>query len=374
VDRTDSAARDVRLDCRKYCGSMPCAPHKADGRTCVDCDVYDPMRERLLIVKLGAMGDVLRTTALLPDILRAHDAPHVTWLVDARSVPLLRSNPAIDAVVATEDADLLAGRTFDCVYALDSDPAGLARADAVAARARRGFVSGPFGTCVGVAEGGDRTLYDIGLWDDLKKANRRSYLELLGAAAGLTYSGARPYVARDDVADAYARSAIAGLPRPIVGINVDASERWERKRWNREYVERLVGDLVRDGCGALLFGGPTTEDANRSLAARHPGAVVAYESTGDPVRLAAGIASCTALLTGDTLAMHVGWGLGIPVVALFGPTSLAEIDLAAGDKKLAATGLTCLGCYLRTCDVDPHCMDLLAPQAVYQAIRDVIAR
>jgi ADP-heptose:LPS heptosyltransferase len=352
---------------------MPCAPHKIDGRTCDACDVYAPMRERVLIVKLGAMGDVLRTTALLGDIVRAHDAPRVTWLTESDSVALLAGNPAIDEVVDARDAAQLAGRTFDCVYALDNDRTGLGLAHAAHATTHRGFVAGPFGTCVGVAPGGDPTLFDIGLWDDRKRANDRSYLEMLAASAGLRYGGARPTVVRDADADAYASATAGSLPRPIVGVNADASGRWERKRWNAAYVERLVEMAARDGFGVMLFGGPALSQRNRELARRYPGVAVAYDSSGDPTRLIAGVALCGVLLTGDTLAMHVAWGLGIPVVALFGPTSSAEIDLAPSDRKLAATDLDCLGCYLKTCSVDPHCMDRLVPETVYDVVRSAIA-
>ena len=71
--------------------------------------------------------------------------------------------------------------------------------------------------------------------------------------------------------------------------------------------------------------------------------------------------------------MHIGWALEIPMTVLFGPTSLHEIDLDASSKKLAAEDLACLGCYLKTCEVDPHCMDRLLPADVYARVREVLA-
>ena len=56
---------DVRRDCLHFRGDMPCAPHKTDGVHCADCPDFKPRRGRMLIVKLGAAGDVVRTTLLL---------------------------------------------------------------------------------------------------------------------------------------------------------------------------------------------------------------------------------------------------------------------------------------------------------------------
>ena len=47
-----------KADCRHFTGEKPCAPHKAKGVVCKDCPQYDPVSERVLIIKLDAAGDV----------------------------------------------------------------------------------------------------------------------------------------------------------------------------------------------------------------------------------------------------------------------------------------------------------------------------
>lgn len=352
---------------------MPCAPHKTTGQLCDDCPHYAPQKDRVLVVKLAAMGDVLRSAALLPDIAAKYRHPQITWLTRRESVAMLDRNPWIARVMTTQDAHLLSSEEYDAVYALDSDPEGLAYAQLPKARAYHGFERGTFGTCVGVARGGDATLFEIGVWDDLKRANQRPYLELLAAAAGLTYGGNRPFVHLIEADVKRAAAAFAALPRPLVGVNADASARWERKQWNFEYVEDFVRMAAERGHGVVLFGGAEAYDRNRALAARYSGNAVAFASDGDVGLFTAGIAQCDVLLTGDTLGMHIAWALDVPVVALFGPTSLPEITLGARDRKLAATELPCLGCYLKTCAVDPHCMDRLEPRMVFETVQAVLS-
>ena len=54
-------------DCRYWRGDRPCVFHKSEGVEC-ECRHYDEVAERVLVVKLDAMGDVLRSTCVLPGI------------------------------------------------------------------------------------------------------------------------------------------------------------------------------------------------------------------------------------------------------------------------------------------------------------------
>ncbi|MDB5069829.1 MAG: hypothetical protein JWM87_940 [Candidatus Eremiobacteraeota bacterium] len=363
----------VFMDCRFYRGSSPCEPHKRDGRSCPGCDLYDPIIEHVLLIKLGAMGDVLRTTALLPDIAAAHVRPAITWIAGRESLDLLSGNPLIHRAVGTDAAmPLLATRSFDAVYTLDSSEEALALSRAASARVRRGYRSGPHGTATGVEPGGDDTLFRIGLSDAAKRANRRSYLEMLLATAGLSYSGHRPAIALRAEAVEAVRLELAGLPRPWIGVNAGASGRWQHKRWTPHHLTRFVARLCDERMSTLLFGDGDDAVSNRALAARFGPHVRSIESTGRLDRLFAAIAEVDALVTSDTLAMHAGWALRRPVVALFGPTSAAEIDLDPDDAKLHAD-LPCLGCYRSTCDIERHCMELLTPELVFDAVRTRMA-
>jgi ADP-heptose:LPS heptosyltransferase len=356
------------VDCRLYRGSAPCEPHKRDGRPCEGCDLYDPIVDEVLIVKLGAMGDVLRTTALLPDIIAAHERPAITWVAHAESLELLAACPLVHRSVAADRAvPMLTTRRFAAAYVLDPDEEALALGRLATAAVRRGYRSGDHGTAVGVEAGGDDTLFRLGLSDRLKRENRRSYLNLLIATTGLQWSGRQPRVVlREDVLEAV-REELAPLARPRIGVNAGASDRWQHKRWTREHLAEFVARLHDEGMSAVLFG--TGEDAvvNRQLAKRFGPRVLSFESAGSTDRLFAAIAQLDALVTTDTLAMHAAWALQRPIVALIGPTSAAELDLDPDDLKLTSD-LPCLGCYRPRCDIELHCMERLGADVVFDAL------
>ena len=84
--------REVAFDCRFFLGDRPCSWHKYEGALCT-CDHYNRISENLLIIKLDAMGDVLRTTTLLPAIAKEHPQASITWITRVESEPLLRTQP-----------------------------------------------------------------------------------------------------------------------------------------------------------------------------------------------------------------------------------------------------------------------------------------
>src|SRR4030067_3118012 len=91
---SDRFVRKVAYDCRYYLGDRPCIPHKREGSLCT-CEHYIPLKGNLLIIKLDAMGDVLRTTCLLPVIGRVWPGIRLTWITRAESIQLLGDNQYI---------------------------------------------------------------------------------------------------------------------------------------------------------------------------------------------------------------------------------------------------------------------------------------
>lgn len=78
---------EVKTGCRHFRADRPCAPHKQTGVLCPECSACDPVDRRLLIIKLAADGDVLRTTSLLPALRRRFPRAHLTWLTESSAEP-----------------------------------------------------------------------------------------------------------------------------------------------------------------------------------------------------------------------------------------------------------------------------------------------
>ena len=110
---------NYKFDCRYFNGEKPCQ----FKRLCENCDEYSPMGFRIVILKLAAMGDVLRTTPLLTALKIEYPESHITWVVDPASYGLLRGNPKIDRVLQlSEETNMqLELEEFDLALSLDKE-------------------------------------------------------------------------------------------------------------------------------------------------------------------------------------------------------------------------------------------------------------
>ena len=118
----------------------------------------------------------------------------------------------------------------------------------------------------------------------------------------------------------------------------------------------------------LLIGGQQEKHLLDELRAALPKGVMSSGPDRTLRETAALIGKCAAIVTGDSLALHVASALRVPTVVLLGPTSSSELEMyGRGEHVIAPIG--CVNCYLTDCDVDPDCMQLIDPGTVLAATR-----
>lgn len=362
----------MHTDCRHCRTDQPCTPHKRTGVRCDRCTHYDPIGERILIVKLGAMGDVLRTTTCLPPLKARYPRSHITWVTRGNAVPLLEGNPAIDRILSIDGhyLELLLVEEFDLAFGPDADLLSASIMAAARSQTKQGFVADGRGGIRASNSSADGW-WRLGLDDDLKRANRRTYGDWLYGICGLPTPVARPDLHVSPQAAGRARVFLRQqLPHVNrwIGFNTGASSRWEEKRWKPAYYAQLARLIVEADPAAriLLLGGPDETELNGELMAAHP-AFVDGGTMQTVEDFAALVASCEWMLTGDSLAYHVACAVGTPALCLVGPTSPWELD-AYGDNKIIHAPLLCIACYLAKCVLPTSCMEMLTPDWVWQQI------
>jgi heptosyltransferase-2 len=364
--------REIAWDCRFFLGDRPCVWHKRSGALCT-CEHYQKVEERVLIVKLDAMGDVLRSTALLPCLAEVHPHAAITWITRKESVPLLQRNPYITEVLELGPEALvhLQTRTFDRVINLDASKTSAALATAAESLRRDGFILDPRGIIQATNPEAQRWL-EAGVFDDIKRKGVETYQDRMAAILGLSGRQHR-YVFRlgdDEIATARAHLTSIGidLEKPLIGFNTGAGGRWPLKQWREDGYVELINRLGRRGdVQCVLLGGPGERERNDRLTAAT--SVSLFDVGCDnPVRhFAALLNHCLVVITGDTLAMHLSLALSRRTVVLFGPTSAPEIELyGLGEKVVPA--MECLSCYKTSCDFVPNCMDLISTDVVESAV------
>ncbi len=355
-------------DCGHFPGDKPCSFHKRDGRTCGFCNDYLPRTFRVLIVKLAAMGDVLRTTFILGALKRDFPEATVTWVTMEKNISLLQNNPSIQQLWAVEGEAVarLQVEEFNLILSPDANPWSAALAAMAKGKLRRGF----FLNSQGVVEPTDHVgweWYRMGAFDVEKKANQKSYQEMISGALGLSYEMDEIQYFIKDSERLQAHQVVSGYQKQgqkIVGVNLGGGDRWKKKVWKADhFVSYILGMVDRFQVLPILIAG----ESERYLYDEVVGRLKERSFIGGMglgIRQTAALIECCDLfLTADSLAMHIASALKIPQVVLFGPTSLAEIEIYGRGVKLASE-IECLGCYLPNCDKDPDCMSLIDPESV----------
>ncbi|NIQ13808.1 MAG: hypothetical protein GTO02_05200 [Candidatus Dadabacteria bacterium] len=364
----------IAFECKFYLGDRPCIWHKKEGVHC-KCEHFQKLQENILIIKLDAMGDVLRTTCLLPVISRKWPHAGISWITGRESTRLLKGNPYIYEILeyGTTSMNHLLSRTFDYVINLDSGKISSALASISKSNNKVGFLLHDKGYVYGTNTEAENWL-KMGIFDDLKKDNRKTYQEIMCSILGLSIDGIEYVLQLSDEELERGRHHLQDLGldlnKPIIGIHTGGGGRWKLKQWNEEsyisVIEKL-GNIFKNNASIVLFGGHLEKELNNRIIRSVKS--LSYDAGCDnEVRhFASLVNNCSVILTGDSLAMHIALAAKRRVVVLFGPTSHAEIELFGLGEKIIPK-LDCLVCYKTDCGYIPNCMDSITVDEVSGAI------
>lgn len=366
----------ILRDCRYYRGDRPCLYHKKEGVKCGDCRHYSPFSERILIIKLDALGDVLRTTALLPAFKERYPDSQITWITLSGALPLFINNPYVDRVIPLEPDGLitLLSEKFSLAINLDTSPRAAGLLTAASAPVKKGFDLDQLGQVKAANPEAGQWL-EMSVFDDIKKANRETYQTIAARIAGLSSAGEIVLPLEDGekkfARDFARRHGLTGSELRI-GLNTGGGGRWEFKKWTREstleLARRAAGEL---NARVLLYGGPAEADRNSWLKSRAGDLLIDTGCHNSLRQFFSLLSICDILVSSDTLALHAALGLGKKVVGLFGPTSPWEIEFYGRGRRVIAP-VDCQCCYLPTCRVQPNCMEMITPEMVFEAVRELL--
>jgi len=363
-----------KADCRHFTGEKPCVPHKTEGVVCRDCPRYEPVSERILIIKLDAAGDVLRSTSILPAFKKSRPGLSIWWVTENSSKPLLERNPFIDVLLGIDPAlpGLLSTTHFGRAFNFDMGRKAASILAMANSPVKKGFGLSLEGGVVPL-EPSAEAWFEMGIFDTVKRANRRTYQDHLFQLGGLKYQGEPPQLAltekEKEFGLAFARRNKLSKFKELVGFNIGSGGRWPMKRWRLDGFTWLAKQLKkkRPGCGVLLYGGPEERELMPSLAKKLKGACVSTGTENTLRQFASLVDLSQVMVTGDTLALHVAVALGKRVLAYFGPTSDTEIDLfGRGEKVLPSSPCQCY--YQNQCTQKVSCMDNLREEDMFAAV------
>jgi lipopolysaccharide heptosyltransferase I len=337
---------------------------------------------RILIVKLGAIGDIVHTLPAAAAIRRAHPDAEIGWIAEQRSIEILRAHPYIDRLFEIDTRRWRSGmKGAEVLAEVRKELGGLRRAGYETAIDFQGLLKS---AAIAKASGAS------GRWgfsrSDLREPASRILLNhavkippgthvinknllLARTALGIADDGIVDFAiatgtehkdeAREIAAQAGGRFAILN---PAGG--------WVTKLWNAEKFGLLADRIyTRLGIRSVIVTGPAeTELAQRAAAASKTGKVIkAQPSLKGFVELAT---LTDVYVGGDTGPTHLAIAAGAPVVGIFGPTewwrngSLNQDDICVERVDIGCR----IDCHRRECS-NWICMDIdveTVAQAVFR--------
>ncbi len=332
---------------------------------------------RILLIKPSSLGDIVHALPVVAALKDHWPAAHMTWLVKRQWAELVERAEGVDRIWPVEatvrnwfgQVRALRAERFD----LAVDLQGLFRSGVLA------WLSGA-PMRIGLADGREGSSWFYTQRVPVLRVEMHAVDRYLLVAAAL---GARPQgmpqfrfkILDADMAvvrDVFQRKGLS-VDRPWVAMNV--STRWTTKRWLLSSFAIVLEQLHKEGLGPVVVIGSSDEqhDANQ-LRALTKSPFIDLTGAVPLGCLPALLSKAGAMITNDSGPMHVAAAFGIPVVAMFGPTSAVRTGPYGKGHHVLTGQVPCSPCFSRVCRHSPEmeCLHLIKPNDVVETVRRVL--
>lgn len=333
---------------------------------------------RILLIKPSSLGDIVHAFPVVSALKAQWPGAHLTWVVKRQWAELVERADGVDRVWPVEgtvgswleQACALRAERFD----LAIDLQGLFRSGVLArlsgAPRRIGFANG---------REGSPWFYTTRVQVPTMEMHAVDRYLLVAAALGGHVQGSPQF--RFKILDAdmavvreLFRSKGVSLDQPWVAMNVSA--RWSTKRWFPGSFAAVLDRLHREGCGPVVMIG-SAGDRHDAEQLRTLTTSPFLDLTGAvPLgSLPALLSKAAAMITNDSGPMHIAAALGVPVAAIFGPTSAIRTGPYGTGHRVLTGSVSCRPCFSRVCRHAPEmeCLHLVTPDDVVEAAQHLVA-
>lgn len=358
---------DVKFNCKFFRGAIPCKPNKQHDVQCDNCTYFEPWEKHILIIKLGAMGDVIRTTPLVVKYKKMFRNVRFTWLTDFPDV--LPPSEIHDIWKPTAfNIEKLKNRKFDIAINLDKEEEACILLAQVNAAEKFGFIweNGHLAAATKAAEHKIIT----GLFDHISKRNTKSYLEEIFEICHLTFDF-EEYLLNYNKALAKKWQEIfesRADGKKVIGLNTGCGNRWLTRLWPDESWVALINGMDKERFFPVLLGGPQEDEKNSNLA-KQTGAW--YPGTFSLEEFISLTANLNGVVTQVSMMMHIAVGHRTPMVLMNNIFNKHEFELyKRGIILEPESGCDCF--YGNSCSRERSCMHDLKPESVLDALNQLV--
>ena len=354
---------EVKFDCKYFIGDFPCKPNKERAKVCDSCNEYTPISKRILIIKLGAIGDVIRTTPLVVKFKELYPDCHISWLTHT---PAILPQNEIDKIYKWDFTSTytIRNKKFDIAINLDKEFEACSLLKEVEATEKYGFILKDNHLAAATPAAEHKLI--TGLYDSISQENTKSYLEEIFEICHFNFNYEEYLL--DVNPDFNSKWATIFKEKAkgskVIGLNTGCGNRWLTRLWPTTYWIELIQKLQKNGYYPVVLGGPD-EDLQNIEYAEKTGCY--YPGTYSLQEFIAISNNCDAIVTAVSMMMHIATGLKIPMILFVNIFNKHEFELYnRGEIISPKTGCDCF--YGTTCSRERNCMQDISVNEVFDAV------
>ena len=321
---------------------------------------------RFLIVRLGALGDIVHAIPVAAALRRAYPAARIDWLVSGKHREILDLVPAINHRLSIKDrSDAEEGETLMSAigsirrtrYDVAIDLQGLIKSAIIARLSGASTVVGFNGkySRESMARMFYTNVHDPGGDGMYAPSEKRHVVDInLGMLNAIGITPGPPEFPLAPVSSGVADSMRAEAGGRYALLNPGAA--WPNKRWPAPRLAALAIALrERQHLRSVVLWGPGELDLAQDVVATAAGAAILTPRTSvaDIVALAR---SASVMVSGDTGPTHIAAAVGTPIVGIYGPTRPERNGPWVPDDETVSRASICQCHHLRQCKVERMCL------------------
>ncbi len=354
---------DLKFDCLYFKGHIPCIPNKLRNKICNDCNEYKPVSKRILIIKLGAIGDVIRTTPLIVKYRELYPFCHITWITNT---PDVVPSEEVNTIYKFDLASVYTVQNinFDIAVNLDKEPEACILLKDVKSKEKYGFIW--HNNHIDVATLNSEHKLITGLFDNISKRNTKNYLEEIFEICHLKFNK-EPYLLDVDIDLQNKWTVIRSYAngKKIIGLNTGCGKRWTTRLWPNEYWIDLIKELLNNNYFPVLLGGEAEDENNNVLVKETKAYYPGFFTLKEFIALTS---NCDTVVTQVSMMMHIVTALKIPLVLMNNIFNSHEFYLYNnGIIVEPASGCDCF--YGNNCKRGRSCMYDISVEMVLNGIK-----
>ncbi|HIJ88077.1 MAG TPA: glycosyltransferase family 9 protein [Desulfuromonadales bacterium] len=339
--------------------------------TLLDKDSVNLKSQHFLIIKPGAMGDLLQLTPTIRALHTRFPSARIDIMVgNSASIDLFRHHPAIsDILVFDRRGEHRSFRALLSLWRQIRKQSYDLVINFQRSNLKTWFLTSAAFPCRILIYHKTRAKVIHAVQDHLKTVE----------PLGVSPDGEELDLCLDDVNRSYATALFEshGLDsRPVIALNPGASHpvnRWCTAQF-AALADRFSAEL---GAAVIIVGGggdsALAHDIDR-LSNSHP---LVITGTTTLLQLGAILEKSSLLISGDTGPMHMATAVRTPVIALFGAADPERTGpVGAGNRVIQADNLACIPCRSRVCkaEIQMECMERITVGMVFKAAKEMLDR